>query len=257
MVRRLKRPLRDGIVAEGRAIEAAVPQQLAAVGANIARLREMALVDFVTDPDQRTLAEHYARVDRPWRKHVENTTFYQWAAQGKWIDRRAQWWSQIEARILAKRAEQVANQRISEIETLESVRENMSRYLFPLLSKEGVIQLHPEMGPAGQPNPLAGLPVYGLKMPSLDKFVSSFIALDKQIMLKRGEIRDRDPESGASFSALPPVTAHESGETGVSGLAPEDLRAMAHALVRRRQPELADQPEITIESRVQQDTSDD
>jgi hypothetical protein len=225
---------------------------------NNARLREMALIDFVTDPDQRTIVEHYSRVDRPWRKHVDSGTFYQWAAHGKWSDRRAEWWRQIEARILAKRAEQVANQRISEIETMESVRENMTRYLFPLMSKEGSVQVHPEMEPDGvTPNPLAGLPMYGLKMPSLDKFVASFIALDKQIMLKRGEIRDRDPESGASIAALPPVTAHESNETGVAGLAPEDLRAMAHALVRRRQPELAEQPEITIESRVQRDSSDD
>jgi len=231
-------------VAEATVIESGVPLQLEArPDAPITgpRLREMATIDFVTDPEQRSVLEHYSRLDRPWRKHVSTTTFYNWANDGKWQDRRAQWWSQIEARILAKRAEQIANQRVSEIEAMESARDNMARYLFPLTSRGGAIKLHPEFLEDNEPNPLAGLPMYGLRMPSLDRFVAAFIALDKQIMLKRGEAIER---SAGANERLPDVDAHESG--GVSAMSSEDLRAMARVLVRRRQPELNDQPEIVI-----------
>ena len=229
---------------EAQAIEAEIPMQIEARTdgpISGARMREMAMIDFVTDPEQRGATYHYSRVDRPWRKHVSPTAFNDWVSHGNWIARRAQWWSQIEARILAKRAEQIAIQRVSEIEAMESARENMSRYLFPLTSRGGAIKLHPEFLENGDANPLAGLPMYGLRMPSLDRFVAAFIALDKHIMLKRGEAIER---SAGVSDRLPDVNAHESG--GVGSMSPEDLRAMARVLVRRRQPELNDQPEIIV-----------
>lgn len=216
----------------------------------VERLREMALIDYVTDPDQRAVAVHYARTDRPWRKQVSLSAFIEWSQNAKWATRRAQWWSQIEARILAKRAEQIANQRIAEIEAMESAREHMMRYLFPLTDKFGGIKYHPEESGDGEENPLAGLPVYGLRMPSIDRFISAFVALDKQIMLKRGEVIERT----ANSSKMPDVDAHEGDDA--STLSKEDLRAMAKVLVRMRQPELAEQPVLQVDGLVVSEDDD-
>jgi hypothetical protein len=187
--------------------------------------RQQAAIDYITDPEGRSMDFHFRRSDRAYSKLVHMRTWDHWASLDRWTDRREQFWKEIEQKLMNEWRDRLVAMRLTEIEEMTKVRGYMAEYLSPLKDNKGEVKRDPE----------TGLPVYGLYLPKMDGFINMFLALDKQIMLKRGEATTRTEGSEEMHvGSLDPVSAQTK-------LSKEDLRAMARVMVLRRQPELSAQ----------------
>jgi len=192
-------------------------------------VRQQAAVDYITDPDGHSAEWHHERTDREYMKIVTIHAFNAWREEDRWVERREQFWREVEARVLAQWREKMIQRKLAEIDELTEIREYYSEYMKPLRNKDGTVKRGED-----------GLPEYGLKMPSMDRWIRAFLEVDERLMTKRGEATVRTetqtPEMQARIAALDPVTA-------TARLTPEDLRAMSREILRRRQPDLLD-PEL-------------
>lgn len=190
-------------------------------------LRQQAGVDYIADPDGRSINFHYHRDDREYKKTLTYVSFSDWSKEDHWVVKREQFWREVEARVLAQWQEKLIQRRFAEIDELTEIRTYYSEYMRPLKDKDGKVRRDEE----------SGLPVFGLDMPRMDRWIRVFLEVDERLMTKRGEATQRTesstPEMQQRISALDPVTAS-------ARLSPEDLRAMSREILRRRQPELAD-----------------
>jgi hypothetical protein len=199
-------------------------------------IRQAAAVDYITDPEARTMVYWYNRADRPYSRVAPFKTFERWAREDNWSGRRLDFWDEIQDRIIDARRDQILVQRLEEIRELSEYRSYMAEYMVPLRNEDGTVQRYPE-GSA-----FAGLPVYPLGMPRFDFFIDSFIKLDKQLMLKRGEVTVRGETVNAEGGgrALDPAA-------GSPSLTHDDVRVLAKQLLLQRQPELKDAEAIDIQ----------
>ena len=188
-------------------------------------VRQQAGIEYITDPDGKSIRWHYDRPDRDYGEHVTWMTFDQWARTDKWVDRRVKFWQDIEARTLRLYRDELLKARLEEIREMTESRSFIFEHLQPLRNADGTVQRDDQ-----------GLPVFGPRIPSLDKLINAFIKLDTQVMLKRGEAISRTETIGGeekrTTTALDPVAAMVS-------LGQDDLRTMARALLKAKQPELA------------------
>ncbi len=188
-------------------------------------LRQLAAIDFVVDPDSKSVDWHWRRADRDYQRVVPWKTFETWSRVDRWTARREAFWSDVEARVLVQWRERMVAQRFREIEELTEVRAHLAGYLRPL-RKKGEIVLDGE----------TGLPKFALKLPPFDRFVRMFLDLDSQLAQKRGEATARADESvqqkrDQAGETVDPVAAN-------APLSKEDARALARVLLRMHQPGL-------------------
>lgn len=194
-------------------------------------LRQSAAGDYITNPDSISIERLWERDDRAYKRTVSIRTFKNWAVEDDWARRREQFWQEIEARIIESHKHRILVRRLQEIDELTEVRDYMSEYLVPLKDENGQVRRHAD-------GDLKGLPMYGLKMPSLDRFMKAFIELDKELMLKRGEATSRTDNIGEDGEpVLPRVNALDPVAQRLN-LSREDMHMLAKALLHRRQPEL-------------------
>lgn len=205
-------------------------------------LRDLAEIDYVTDPEDRPLRYHYERADRDYKEIVAWTTYERWATEGRWVERRAWYFEQIKTRIIATRLDKLVEQRLSEIETLSEDVQLLHEWIRPLRDANGQVKRYPDFDNEGLPHPFAGLPQYAVPFTRMEKAIAAFIALDQHLMLKRGEATSRsDNVNGpARPSVLDP-------QKMLSTVSKEEVQAMARALLLKRQPELLQQPVVDIE----------
>ena len=199
-----------------------------------AEIRRQAAQDFITDPDGRKVEDLWNRGDRPYRDMVTLGTFQRWATEDDWLPRRERFWLEVEQRVYEQMGHKIALQRFQEVEELTTASNAMAEYLRPLVDRgTGMPQRHPDMLQNGQPNPLAGLPVFPLELPPMDKFIKSFVDVQKLLMLKRGEVTARSEERKVPTGggALDPVSREVPWT-------PSDIRALARKALELRQPEL-------------------
>lgn len=196
-------------------------------------LRKQAGYDYVTDPDGRSVRWHYEREDREYSSSLKWSTFEKWSKVDGWVAKRREFWEQIEERTLQHLQDEILRVRLEELaEMSEKSRPYMMEYMQPLRDEEDNVLRHPMRLRSGEPHPHAGLPVFPLEMPSIDKFIRAFLQLDERIMLKRGEAVTRtesigDGRSKTSVTALDPVGS-------LMNLSPEEARSMAKSLLKQR-----------------------
>lgn len=201
--------------------------------ARIAQIRQVVAAEFLCDPDMRTVDYHHGREDRPWRKIVSLTVMKRWATEDRWFERRRDFWQQIQDRILSAQKHDIVTRRLAEIKRFEETRDALGEYMQPLRDRAGNIRRFPELNDKGKPHELAGLAIFPVEMPKLDRLVKSIIELDRHVMLKRGEIPD-DKQTETADGAKPqakPILAL-SGQENFSAA---ERRAMADALIKERQ----------------------
>ncbi len=205
-------------------------------------LRNQAGTDFVVDDQGRSIRYHYERKDRLYSVTVGWDTFQRWAIDDKWIDRRAEFWEQMEDRVIANYADKIFRARLTEMGKLETLIEKYEQYLLPLVDpKTGKLQIDDN-----------GLPKFGLKLPTLDKFAEMYLKIHERLLLLRGDVTNRSEQIGKGQI---PVTAHTDDPASVAPkLNRSEARAMARALLHERQKELAS-PEVT--GVVEEPVSDD
>ena len=188
-------------------------------------LRRHAGVDYITDPDGRSIVHHFTRDDREYRDQVSERQFRQWSTEDKWADRREQYWNEIETRMLDSLQDQILRVRFKELGEMQEDRSHLVEYMRPLRDKNGTVIRH-EVGHEHE-----GLPKFPLKMPSMDRFIKSILDLDERIMLKRGEAITRTETIGSktkvTATALDPVGS-------LMNLTREEARKLAQNLLRDR-----------------------
>jgi hypothetical protein len=198
----------------------------------VAEVRRAAAHDFITDPDGRSVRAWYEREDRPYQRLVRFATFETWAVDDEWNRRRDQFWAEVEHKVLQAAQHKVLVQRLREVNELTIATDAMAEYLRPIIGADGSIRRHPPLLDNEQPNPLAGLPVFPLELPPLDKFGKFWIDLHKLLMTKRGEVTSRSEDvRRPEGSALDPATS-------AVPFSQEDIRNLARYALRMRQPEL-------------------
>lgn len=196
------------------------------------QLRRHAGVDYITDPDGRSIRYHWARDDRTYKDDISEARFREWSMEDRWSERREQYWNEIEARTLDGLQDKILRMRMEELAGLTEARNHLSEYLMPLYNKDGTVKRHPDVDPdTGKPHQFAGLPVFPLEMPRFDRFIKSLLDLDERVMLKRGEAITRTETIGAKTkvktTALDPVGS-------LMNITPEEARALAKDLLRKR-----------------------
>lgn len=222
--------------------------------ARVNEIRRLAAVDYITDPQARSLDHWYNRRDRPYQRMVTFKRFEQWAADDSWKTRRDEFWDEITDRVIAERKQQAVLATLKETEELTEVRTYMGEYLSPQRDEEGNVKRYPQTDEDGRPHPFAGLPRFGLDLPKFDRFAKMFIELDKHLMLKRGEATSRtdsmeSEEAGVRRDALDPVSQKVS-------VSREDAREMAKVMLMRRQPELEDAIDVPLQDEEDRGESD-
>lgn len=199
-----------------------------------AEMRKHAGVDYITDPDGRSLDYHYNRDDRTYKKKISIETFRKWSMMDKWPARRDQYWSEIEIRTLEGLQDKILQMRLEELGELTESRNYMAEYLQPLRDEDGNVRRHPTHDEHGNPHPQAGLPMFPLELPRFDRFIKALLDLDERVMLKRGEAITRTETVGAKTrvktTALDPVGS-------LMNLTPAEAKRLAQNLLRQRMGE--------------------
>lgn len=206
-------------------------------------LRNQAATDFVVDDQGRSIRYHYERKDRLYDETVSWSAFEKWAFEDNWIDRRTEFWTQLEDRVIANYADKIFRTRLKEMAQLESMVEVYEQYLLPIRDKTtGELTLDDN-----------GLPKFALKLPSLDKFADMYLEVHKRLMLLRGEAITRSEQIGRDK----PVTAHiDDPASATPKLSRYETKALARALLHERQKELAVLPETTADIIVEEESPD-
>ncbi len=222
---------------EAKLERAPVPATRGSYVVRVAELRRMAGIDFIRDPDGNTIDHWWAREDRPYHKAVKQKTFQEWAREDNWINRREQFWLEVEYKVLEDAKHKILVQKLREIDEVTVISDAMQEYLRPLRDPlTGDVKRYPEYDNEGKPHPLAGLPVFPLELPPMDKFAKSWIDVNKLLMTKRGEATSRSEtlqseQTRVIAGGLDPTTS------GVS-FSREDIRRLAAYALKMKQPEL-------------------
>lgn len=211
--------------------------------------RAQARNDFVMDPEKRTITWHHSRPDRPYENTWTLGTFAKFATDEHWMELREKFWREVEERVWHLQKEKVVAQKLMQLEKLTNVYEYAIEWLGPVIDrKTGEIKRYPD-----DHETFGGLPRFALEMPSIEKYMVAMMKFQQQLMLLRGEATSRTENLAAgtdgSISSTDPVGASQS-------FTKDELRAIARMMVRRRQPELIDQPEIDIASDGRPDVRD-
>jgi len=152
----------------------------------------------------------------------------------KWTDRREQYWTEIEQRTLEGLGDKILQARLEELAAMTQARSYMSEYMMPMRDEKGKVRRHPRLDENGKPHRFAGLPVFPLDMPRLDRFLKALLDLDERVMLKRGEAITRSETIGSktkvTTTALDPVGS-------LMSLTREESRRLAQHLLRQRMGE--------------------
>lgn len=203
-----------------------------------AQIREVASIEFITDPNQHPIEWHYNRTDRPWRRLIDLKTWQSWAVNDRWVERRKEYSEQMRHRLLQHEQNKAIKRRIAQLDELDTVRSCMLEYLSPLKNKDGSIKRHAK-ATKGKDNPLAGLPVFALELGNVPQLLKRFIDLEQHMVDMRAAVPDRED----STEVEKPVTALLPPGTE---LTKDEVNMLAKLLLKSRQPELQDQPDIFI-----------
>ncbi len=189
-------------------------------------------VAFLQDPDGQTIEWH-------WKngvacKYVSLATFHNWAQSGKWIDRRIEYWRQIQDRLLDNLSDKILDQRIAELKDMKAVRDAIVEMLQPMQDKNGNI-LRDE----------AGLPKFHVTLPPYDRLVRAFIELDTRMGVKGGDVTDRIAIVDGRASRTTVVTGGRAQE--LLKLTTEEAQHLARQLLLKRNNRLHDEDVIDME----------
>jgi len=206
-------------------------------------------MDYVLDPDLGSIEHHYSRSDREYHL-VSLSTFQRWSQEDHWVEERDQFYNKAVDRAIEKRVETVAEVMERELEELTEAASYLREYMMPLKDENGRVKRHPKTRVVEdvkngvrkeEPHPFAGKPIYPIHPKTLEGAVKAHMAIDPSLHLRRDKPTARTE-----------TTSHNTHEVSIipdkafKEIPKEMLREMSQALVRLRQPELAEQPILDV-----------
>lgn len=188
-------------------------------------LRKIAATDYICDPDGHSMRWHYERKDRPYEKSISYVRFEMWGTEDGWTKRRDAYWEHIESKVREHMADTLLRSRLQDIGKFRGMLDVLVQYLEPLVdAKTGKMKLDPD----------TGLPLYPLKLPSMEKFMGMYLLLHERVMLLSGEATVRSEQLRPDASE-PELNEHLRDRAAIRPkLARADVRAMARTLLRSR-----------------------
>ncbi len=209
-------------------------------------LRHQGMIDYVTDPDCRPINWHWSRPDRQYEARISLARFRDWASADGWKDRREKFWEEISTKVMERQAEELFVQRSKETDELVKLRGHLLEHMMPVVDYKGKVKRYPQRGEDGKRHPLAGKPILPYKIESYDKGIKMFIELEKQLLLRRGEVTKRVEHAAVGAQPGTGVTALDPATRSVK-FSKDEVRAMARKVLLMRQPELAEHDILGID----------
>jgi hypothetical protein len=193
-------------------------------------VRQQAVADYVTDPENRDPAYHYHRSDREYADWISFETFQQWRHEDDWDDQRNAYWAEAQRQLLERSRDQTVATLLKSMKQMDELRTFALEWCEPLRDPvTDEVLRYPELDDLGRPHRFAGKPMLPVRPGSYERAVAAALALDEAVRARRDEVL-RLTGHGESASKPEPSTKVQ--------LSKEDLRAMGRELVKRRQPEL-------------------
>lgn len=212
-------------------------------------VRKLAMIDFITDPKSRSIEWHYSRPDREFSQLVSIKTFQQWASEDNWQNQRSSYFDEIARRIIKARGEEDLHYKREQIESADQIQQTLQEWVTPLLDEYGDLQRYPEYDAEGNPHPWAGKPKMPLPFKNQEGAIKAFSEMLKLNLLLRGEATSRTEQTVESFDGHKPGSVIDPKKV-TNQVSAEDIRAMANALVRQRQPDLEEQDPIDLDDHI-------
>lgn len=206
----------------------------------IVEAKRRAEVDFVTDPEERTLDFHYNRPDRNYNKLVKLPTFKDWYQWGEWKQKRRMFWRELQNRTIGKLQDKFLAIRLKEVERLQIVEEGLFEYLMPMKDEDG--------------NPLedeeTGLASFALPLGNMSQVASTMLAVMERKMLLRGDAIHRTESLGGNKDEGDiHLHAHvHTGDGTINDITEEEAQKLARTLIKIRDPDLAQAHQTFIDT---------
>ena len=222
----------------------------------VSEIRQQAGIEYITDPQSRSVDWWHAREDRIYSKVVKQGTFRRWADLDRWKPRRDKWWADVEHYTLEKIKHSVTVERFEAYQQLRDDMGPLLEYTRPLRDRFGEVRRYPatmterykvkdKWHEREVDHPLAGLPMMPLEMGKMHEHVRMLLDMHKTLMLLRGEATARTENMPTAGS---PRTAIQVDPLGSSASYDrEELRQLAKDMLLSRQPELLDAQSIDID----------
>jgi len=196
-------------------------------------VRQQALADFVSDAESRDEGYHYMRDDRTYEEHVTIHIFRKWKHTDEWELHRAAYWAEAQKMLLEKTRDQTVQMLADSMRQMNELRGFAIEWCDPVRDEEtGEVLRYPAEDDKGEPHRFAGKPMLVVRPRNYEGAVAAALALDDAVRERRDEVlRLTGQGESASKSPVDPVVQQVK-------LSADDLRSMAQALTKRRQPEL-------------------
>lgn len=251
--KRKARPLEDEAPAATVVSRSAVPRSYQLRQSEV---RRQAAQDFITDQENRTVAYWWGRGDRPYRKLVTQRTFESWAHEDNWLVRRSQFWTEIQVRVLESQQHRILQQRLQEVAKLTDSADALAEYLHPIRDEAGHVRRHPAVLENGQPNPMAGLPIFPLEMPPMEKLGKMWVDMHKLLMVKRGEVTSRSESATPQRPGDPddPVSSALDPTGSAVPFTPSDIEQFSKLWLLQRQPELQSENTDVLDALIERES---
>ena len=196
-------------------------------------LRQQALADYVTDPESRDAKLHFMRPEREYMRRVSLEIFMQWKHDDHWDTKREAYWAEAQRQLLEKTRDHTVQTLADSMSVALELKGYVLEWADPIRDAEtGEVLRYPDVDDQGLVHRFAGKPMLAVRPKNLESAIAAYLALDETVRDRRDEVlRLTGQGDSASRAAEDPVAA-------TLRFSPEEIRSMAVALTRSRQPEL-------------------
>lgn len=142
--------------------------------------RRQALIDYVTDLEERTIVDTYHRSDRNYSELVGFTRFQHWATTDGWFEYRKTFWERTQTKLIRRMEDRLVDLHMKDIDLLNKIQRPLLEYLLPFMGEDGNIERTEE-----------GLPKYPLELGRMDNVAKVWLALQDKKTALRGDVLHR------------------------------------------------------------------
>lgn len=191
-------------------------------------VRRQAAIDYITDPESRSVQFHYNRKDREYSSLTGFDSFSAWSKADSWGPRREQFWADMERRVFQAHQDHMLKLRMEELQVLMELRHEAMQFIKPVTDDDGNVVIDPD----------TRFPRYRVEPGKYHQMVEAYLKLDERISVRRGEATQRaetitrEEGENAGSKALSAVDDPVGRKLNYSK---EEIKAMARAVIREKQ----------------------
>lgn len=190
--------------------------------------RRQALVDYVTDHEERSIDATYHRADRNYSELITLTRWREWASIDGWVGWRNTFWRETQVKLIRKMEDRMVDLHMQDIDLLHEIQRPMVKWLMPLTDADGNEILDEN-----------GLPKYPLELGRIDTLAKVWLALLEKKTALRGDVLHRtDVIARAHKEEGKESTSETAGPSRFSPHEYENISKMARHILALRDPKL-------------------